>query len=226
MSFDLHFTPPGDIDSSWTSFPARSHCCPDYTSVRIALLVMGSSYPIFYDPGIPAQAARIAALNALFDSTDPADLGVGYWIARWNFGTEAAEIIEGSVSGYVGAQHFDGTSGGSTMLARAKMAVQFGWDQPGGTPPWRAIDGETVTVSWYVRTEPLDDSGNRTLGSTVGDVQTLDLDIAPDDTEAWSDWVAFEEPAGNFAVTVLTPPDDGTHPSYAYADRECLGDEA
>lgn len=228
MGFDAHFTPPGDVDSTWTEFPARSHCCPDITSVRVSLLVMGADYPITYDPDDEDDNTRVAGLNALFDATDPKDLGVGFWIVRWNFALEtpAAEIIDGSVSGYFGAQHFDGTGTPPTIyLGRAKLAVQFGWEQPGGTPAWREIDGPTVTVSYNVRTYTLDALGNLD-SSSVGDLQTIDLDIAPDDIETWSEWVDFPEPEGNFAVRPVRTSDADTddYPAYAYATRDCLGD--
>ena len=223
MGFDVHFTPPGDVDSSWSVFPARSECCPDYTSTKIALLVLGSSYPIIYNPGNPTELARVTAMNALFNATDPADLGEGYWQVRWNFGLGVAEIFEQSVFGYVGAQHFDGTGTFSNLkLGRAKMAVQFGWS--GYSPAWRAIDGPTVTVSYYLRTEPLDSNGNRTLGSTIGDLQTLVLDIDPGDTEAWSDWIDFAEPSGNNAISIFGPIDDEDHPSLAFATQGCIGE--
>jgi hypothetical protein len=101
------------------------------------------------------------------------------------------------------------------------MALKFGW-QNGVNPPWRTIDGPTVTISYYVRTEPLDASGERTLGSTIGAEQTFDLAVAPDDTEAWSDWIDFAEPSGDEAVTIVEF--DGDHPLRAFATQGCIGE--
>jgi hypothetical protein len=231
MGFDVSFTPPGDLDSSWSVFPARSECCPEGVAIKQAILALGSTYPFEYDPGDAAEVARLAAMESLFDATDPADLGEGYWIVVWNFAalTPGAEIHSVGGSGmpfgpdwYVGAQHFTGAATSPDLyIARAKMALKFGW-QNGVNPPWRTIDGPTVTISYYVRTEPLDASGERTLGSTIGAEQTFDLAVAPDDTEAWSDWIDFAEPSGDEAVTIVEF--DGDHPLRAYATQGCIGE--
>jgi hypothetical protein len=161
-------------------------------------------------------------MESLFDATDPEDLGEGTWNVRWNFFalTPGAEI-NGGGSGpsgpeYTVAHHFEGpATSPDYYISRAKSAVKFGWKQ-GTRPPWRAIDGPTVTVSYYIRTYPLDSDGARTLGSTLGVEQTVVINVAPGATEAFSDWIEFAEPSGNYAVTIEAVS--------AYATQSCIGE--
>lgn len=222
MGFDVDFTPPGDLDRSWDVFPARSECCPEDGYIKRSLLVLGDSYPVEYDPGNAPEVARLAAMTSLFDATDPADLGEGTWTSHWlTFGLPPRARIDGGGSGPIGpeydvALHFEGpATSPDYYISRAKSAVKFGWKQ-GTRPPWRAIDGPTVTVSYYIRTYPLDSAGAPTLGSTLGAKQTVVINVAPGATEAFSDWSDFAEPSGNYALTIEAVT--------AYATQLCIGE--
>mgnify|MGYP000240500762 CR=1 FL=1 len=216
------FSPPGMVDVTWSLLAPRSRCCKlDTTQVIYHSLFLGQDVQEYPSDG---PDAALAAMIALYEATDPADLGdpdanwTGYVV--WNSETEEAEIVTTGGSTFNASTYMlietphDPGDPFNYRLARSKQAVRVGWVSAG--TDWRSIDGGTAKCEYQIAQREVDYYAAETGGITIISSGNVTLTMAPGDSSKWSDWIPIGEP-GSPNIQYIIPGD-------AYADRDCVGD--